>query len=505
MSFLLLSLVCVSAAPAGGALSLPVKEYVLENGLKLLVLPRRQVPQVACQVTYRVGSAYERPGKTGLSHFLEHMMFKGTERIGVVDPEKDKLLMKRLDETVKLIKELRLELSPERLELCRRYAEKPSGEPPAEWEKFKRLEALRKRLASLREEQERNLVSEELWKIYRRAGGTGMNAETGYDSTRYFVKLPSGMEELFFWLEADRMENAVFRQFYPEKEVILEERNQRVEGSPTGRFRERLSSVFFEAHPYRQPVIGYEKDIRALSRDDLYAHYRRYYRPNNAIVTLVGDVEPEKCLELARRYFGKLKAGPPVKEPETYNIPDLGVKRLEVELEAPEQVWILYHTPRDGHPDSYALDLASEVLNGTSGRLYRRLVLKEGLAVRVAAWNWTRKFAGQFAVLAYAAPGADLAQVERVLLEEVEGLATRPPSEEELTRARRRMESYFVRSLESLLETAGLVGSAEVVESWRDLEKYLPRLYKVTAEDVASKVKRYLGPVRTVAVVRRAK
>ncbi len=487
----------------GASIDLPVREYRLHNGLKLLVLPRHHVPQIACQITYLVGSAYEKPGITGISHFLEHLMFKGTERIGVKDLEKDRRLRAELDRTAGRISKLRAQLGEGALKACLLYEREKKGSAPEGWETYLALKKLGERMAQLRKEQDQNIISEELWKRYQQIGGTEMNAQTGYDYTRYYVKLPAGTEELFFFLESDRMENAVFRQFYPEKEVVLQERNQRVDGTPTGRFYERLQSIFFEAHPYRWPVIGYPEDVRAMRREDLRAHYRRYYRPNNAILTLVGDIEPDRALALAERYFGPIQPGPAVERPRIYSVPDLGIKRIEVSAAAQSRVIVLFHTPPEGHPDSYALDLAAGVLDGTVGRLHRRLVLKEKAAIRTAAWNWTRKFAGEFGVMAFAAPGADLSRIEELLLEEVQRLAERLPADEELRRSRLQAEAQFVHELERLMGSADLISRAEALTTWRDVERYLGRLEEVTAERVAAVVKRYLSGERTVGILKR--
>ncbi len=501
------SLLVVTLGLAGGAptqaLHLPVEEYVLENGLKLLVLPRHEVPQVACRITFRVGSVNERAGTTGLSHFLEHMMFKGTSRIGVKDMARDRELMTQLDAIVDQIKALRSRLSVADLTACRTYLGNPVGSHPKGWETYRKVRAASERMEALRTKQDKNLVSEELWNLYQRAGGTDLNAETGHDWTGYRVKLPAGMEELFFWLEADRMENAVFRQFYPEKEVILDERNQTTEGTPAGRFFERLTGVFHEAHPYRYPIVGYEADIRRITREDLYRHYRTYYRPNNAIVTIVGDVDPASVRQLADRYFGGMAPGPPVQLPDTCEGGDLGVKRLEAEAHAADQVVIFFHTPPEGHPDSLSLDVAAGVLTGASGRLNRRLVLGEKVAVLVVAWNYTRTYAGEFGLYAVAAPGADLKTIEELLLEEIENLRRTPPSDEELARGKLTIEARFVRRLETLTGTASLLAGAEAVTSWRDLVTYIPRLQAVTPEKVVDAVTMYLGDVRTVGVLRR--
>ncbi len=480
------ALVLLGAAAAAGetpaeALELPVKEYVLSNGLKLLVLPRRHVPQVVCRLTYRVGSVNERPGITGISHILEHMMFKGTQVIGVKDAEKDRVIMERIDALAGEIA----------------AAQATPG--------HEKLAALKDRFDALRKQQDDNLVPEELWELYRKAGGTDLNAATGNDSTNYYVKLPAGMEELFFWLESDRMAHAVFRQFYPEIGVIREERRQRVEDAPAGRFSEQLNALFFEAHPYRWPIIGYDEDIARVAPRDLAEYFGVYYRPNNAHVTIVGDVDPDACFDLASRYFGRIARGPDVPPPPICSPRGVGEIRVRAEAPAPDRVVVYYHTPPEGHPDSLVMDCASEILNGSAGRLHKALVLKDKLAVRVMAYNFTRTHGGLFGLVALAAPGADLAAVEAALLAQAEGLAKNPPDAAELARAKIQFEAHFVMQLGTLMGTAALIADAEATTSWRDVATYLPRLRRVTAEDIAGGVRKYLGAVRTIGVLTRTK
>ena len=499
----LIAAMLTAALPAADV-ALPVQEYRLENGLTLLVLPRRHVPQVVCRITYRVGSVHERSGITGISHVLEHMMFKGTARIGVVDADRDAALMAGIDALVAEYRRRADAMPREALDACRRYEETPQGDPPEAWRAYEEMRAVFERLKAARAQQDENLKPEELWELYRAAGGTEINAGTGHDATSYFLKLPAGMEELFFWLESDRMEHAVFRQFEPERDVIIEERRQRIDDAPGGRFNERLNGIFFEAHPYRWSIIGYEDDIRRVTREDLERHYRTYYRPRHAFITIVGDVEPARCLELTRRYFGSLHSGPDVPAPAIGLPEDLGEKRLEAEAPAPDRVLFYHHTPPEGHPDSLPLDVAAEILSGASGRLHRRLVLEERAAVRTGAWNWTRRYAGVFMTYALAAPDADLKRIETLLDEALASLATAPPDDEEIQRAVLGFEAQFVKQLETLMGTSELIAHAHTVTSWRDIETYLLRLRRVTREDIVGAVRKHLSGARTVGVLRRA-
>ncbi|MBI4007621.1 MAG: insulinase family protein, partial [Planctomycetes bacterium] len=184
-------------------LKLDVKEHVLKNGLKVLMIEKHDVPIFSAILTYKVGSVNEHPGITGVSHLLEHMMFKGTKLFGTKDYEAEEPIIKKIDK-------LELQL----------IEEKAKGKG-ADTEKIKKIED---ELAKLFEKQREYIVADEMWSIYLRYGGTGLNASTANDNTNYYVSLPSNKLELWAFIESDRMQNLVLREFYPERDVVMEER-----------------------------------------------------------------------------------------------------------------------------------------------------------------------------------------------------------------------------------------------------------------------------------------
>ncbi len=243
------------------------------------------MPNASCALAYDVGSVNERVGQTGMAHYLEHMMFKGTEKMGVKDLALDAKLREALDGV--LAETVRLEDGP------------PSPEVAA------RLEALNAERSKLIEEQKQNLEINHLFTIYREAGSTFTNAMTGHDWTTYIAALPPEKVELFFWVEADRLQNCIFRQFHAEKDVVREERRM-YENRPGALFREAVQSAVFGAHPYAHPILGYHEDLRELTREELREFFSTYYAPDNAVLMVGGDVEPERIFALAERYFGSI-------------------------------------------------------------------------------------------------------------------------------------------------------------------------------------------------------
>ena len=281
----LLSLAVFSLA---AGMNLDVKEHTLSNGMKILMVKKPGVPRVVCHVYFRVGSINERPGITGSAHVHEHLMFKGTKTIGVTDFEKDAAIDRRIDELMMNV-----------------YKEKY-------WKKDgdkAKIDAWQKEAEGLMAEEKQYTINNDLWNIYVNNGGTGLNASTGEESTGYYVTLPANKVELQMLLESDRMMNAFFREFYSEKNVIMEERRLS-ENSPGSLFEEQVNAAFFTASPYHWDVIGWMDDLRKMTKEDLVDFHNRYYVPNNAVGVYVGDFEYDNIIALAEKIFRPHPPGP---------------------------------------------------------------------------------------------------------------------------------------------------------------------------------------------------
>ena len=270
-----------------------VIEHTLDNGLKLLMVERHEVPRVVCHIYFKVGSVYEHPGITGISHFHEHMMFKGTRMMGVTDYEEDRALDEKIDALMDKIYE----------------------------EKYRKRDGNKEKIASwqaeadrLMEKEKQYIIKDDLWEYYMKNGGTGLNASTGQETTGYYVTLPSNKVELQMLLESDRMVHPVFREFYSEKEVVREERRLS-ENRPGYFFREQLNATFYAASPYAWSVVGWDVDLRKVTRQDMIDYNRKYYVPNNAVAVYVGDIDPDEIIALADRYFGSI---PGARSPSRY-------------------------------------------------------------------------------------------------------------------------------------------------------------------------------------------
>ena len=436
-------LVLVLCAFAVAAQKVPVQEIVLDNGMRLLLVPRKGDPNVAAGWIAHVGSVNERPGITGISHLFEHMMFKGTKTIGT----------KNIDENLKLIKEMdavRAELRKEQeaLILKARLGEiTDAKDPKYRSERHKELLA---KFDELTKREKDLMVKDEFDRIYTTAGGSGMNAGTSNDFTVYFINVPANKLELWFWMESDRMRNPVFREFYSERDVVHEERRLRTDSTPTGKFNEQYDSMFWQSSPYGWPVVGWPSDLEGITREEALDYFAVNYAPNNLTACLVGDIDPARAKELAQQYFGRLPRGPRPPEPvRTSEMPQLAEKRMVAYAETVPQVRIRYHTVAEGHPDDYVLDILGSLLNGRTGRLYKSLVLQQGVANSAGAGQDSRKYEGLFEVSGVAKPGKTPEEVEQALYKELERLQKELVDANELQKVKNQYAANNFRSIQA--------------------------------------------------------
>lgn len=468
-----LALVILPGPPAARAeipFRVDVAERRLPNGLTLLMVEHRQAPVVSCSVFYRVGSADEEPGRTGISHLLEHMMFKGTRTVGTRDWAAEKPLLDRIEALHERIAEL----------------ERAGGDAGE-------VSRLRGELAEAKRRAAALVVSNELWKLYMASGAEDLNAGTGRDRTQYFCSLPANRIELWMAIESDRMRNAVFREFHREKQVVLEERRLTVDDSPGGAFWEQLFATAFIAHPYRWPVIGWKSDIEHLTLPAVEEWYRRHYSPNNAIVVVAGDIRPDEVAAMAERYFGPIPPQPPPPPVVTREPPQRGPREARLALDASPRIALAFHTPAVESDDVIALDVLENILSsGRTSRLYRRLVEEKKVAVSASASCAPSRYPFLFIVHAIPRRPCTTDDVRRALRKELDALAKEPVTDWELAKARNQIEADFVRGLESASELASVVGTYEAIDRWDYVNRYIPRIRAVTQLDIVRVAAAYL-------------
>ncbi len=471
-------------------LSDQVIERTLPNGLKVLMVRRPEAPLIRCILAYRVGSVNERPGITGISHFHEHMMFKGTRSMGIKPGTlaKDDEYNRRIDA---LMDQVAAEES------------KVEGRDEA------KLAALEKQVSELIDrEKKETIVSEEIWGAYQQAGGTGINASTGQEMTQYYVTLPKNALELYLALEADRMVNPVFREFYSERDVITEERRQS-ENRPGFFFQEQLNATFYSASPYRWQVVGWMSDISRVTKQEMMAYRQQYYRPDNATLVLAGDLDPDTVMPLVRKYFGPIASKGPSPRvrteeptPEYYHrtiSPNFKApfieKRVTGRAAASPQVTLLFHIPPIWHDDLPALYMLGRVMSARTGKVYMDLVEKRQQAASFMAAASNSEYDGRFQVSAAGREvrgelAVPLDQVEKELWGYVEDAKVTPADADLLQRVRNSVEAQYLQSLAGT-GVASALASMETAYRWQHLEDQFKARMAVTPDDMMRVAKKY--------------
>ena len=466
---------------------LRVEEHVLSNGMKLLLVPRRDEPVVSGGWVAKVGSANERPGITGISHLFEHMMFKGTEAIGSKEPARDQKLMAEQERVRGLMRDEEAKMRS----ALRRGEIDDVAKPESKTPRYKELE---KEFDALVKEQRDLLVKNEFDRIYTKQGASGMNASTNSDLTQYFITVPKNKLELWMWMESDRLKAPVFREFYSERDVVFEERRLRTESTPTGRLDEAFEEMFWHGHPYTWPVIGYPSDISAITKADADAYYALFYAPNNITAILVGDFDPKETVAAAERYFGRIPRGknPP---PEMTSLPPKweAEMRFNGEADTNPQVGVNWHTVPFQHKDSYALQVLAQLLNGRTGRLYKAMVVGDGaVATNVTAGAFSRKYAGEFGVEAQVKDGKTPEDAEKAIYVELERIKKDPVPAEELQKVKNNFAAQVFRSLQSNMGILYQLMGNEGRGDWKEFNEGPKRVQAVTSEDVRRVARTYL-------------
>lgn len=461
-----------------------VTEFTLDNGLHFIII-QRDVAPVASFVTFvDVGSVNEPVNNTGVAHIFEHMVFKGSRDIGTTDWEEEQELIDAMDEVYQ--------------EWLR---EKYSATPDEE-----RMTELMARFEEYKEAASDYVITNQFDEIVSGEGATGLNAFTSADATGYFYSLPQNRAELWFSLEADRFKNPVFREFYEEKEVIMEERRMRTDSNPVGRLIEEFLSVAFSAHPYRNPVIGWPSDITATTIRDLERFYDDYYSPENFTIAIAGDVDPEQMREFAELYFGDISAGEPAPIVRTVEPDQRGERRFIIEEESQPYFLAGYHTVDQLHPDFAALQLLGSIIaEGRTSRLYRRMVQDEELALAIQAFNGYpgTKYPGMFITFAVPNMGVELSVIEETIDEEIQKVKEGDIQQEELDRVLTNARANLVRSLNSNMGLALSLAETRAQQGdWRRVFTYMDDLQSVTLEDLQRVANTYLVPdQRTVGMI----
>jgi zinc protease len=409
-----------------------VADFTLANGLELVVIPDHRAPVVTHMIWYKVGAADETPGKSGLAHFLEHLMFKGT-------------------------------------------AKNPTG-------KFSQVVA--------------------------RIGGQE-NAFTSQDYTGYYQRVPSDQLKTVVEFEADRMTGLQLTDdvVLPERNVILEEQNQRIGNNPRARLGEQIDAALYLNNPYGKPVIGWRHEMEELSRDDAIGFYRRFYAPNNAVVVIAGDVDPAKARALVEETYGKVPRHnnlPPrirAQEPPPVAARSLTLADARAEIPTLQREYLVPSFATSKRGESMALEVLAHILgSGSNSRLYRGLVVDKQVAVAANAWyDASTLDLSKFAIGGSPRPGVTLTQLEAETDAIVVEVIAKGVTAEELERAKTRLIADAVYALDNQASMARWYGTAMTTgASVNDVKNWPDRIRAVTAEQVQDAARQWLDKRRSV-------
>jgi zinc protease len=405
-----------------------IRTETLPNGLRVFLKPVPNSPVVTTMVAYKVGAADEDLDQTGLSHYLEHLMFKGT----------DKLMPGDID---------RLTLS----------------------------------------------------------NGGANNAYTSEDLTNYHFDFAADRWEKALEIEADRMRNLRIddkHEFQQEKGAVIEELARNEDEPWDLEFKAILPLLFGKTSPYGHPVIGEREHVRGATAAIIQKHYDKWYHPNNAALVIVGGFDPDKALAKIKELFGPLPKG---HLPERKTLPAVKLER-PARLEMPSKfevprLLLGFNTVAMDHADYHALDVIQGLLSGgKTARLYKKLVEGEEVANEVGSFNSAGRYPGWFAVHVELLKGKDRAQVEKLVLQELQRLGDKPASAAELKRVQQALVADFIFGRESVHNLADSIARGVTVTDLDFLKKYLPRIKAVTAEEVQKVARKYFDPKQAVVV-----
>ncbi len=457
-------------------------EFTLDNGLKFLVLERHEVPVVSFHIHADVGSVDEVKGITGLAHLFEHMAFKGTKTIGTKNYEAEAKAMARMDELFDAIKAERRKTVPD----------------------LAHLQQLQKQFDAAQAEAQKHIEHDEYEDVYQKEGCSFFNAFTSQDYTCYIVSLPSNKVELWMSLESDRFANPVLREFYKERDVVMEERRM-MENNPRGRLWEEFQAIAYLAHPYGESVVGHMSDLQTLTRREAKAFFKQYYCPSNLTIAMAGDVDPRNVRKLAEKYFGVIPSGPKPEPVETTEPPQRGGRRVVIEDPSQPYVMIGYHQPNINHPDSVVFLAIGRIMGtGRTSRLHKSLVKDKKIAISVSSSPSGNKYPSLFTFSAMPARDHTGQECEQAIYAEIERLKAELVSPEELKKAKTGVRAELIRQLDSNFMLALQLAFFDVLTGdWRNLFRELDKIERVTAEDIQRVAREYFtSKNRSVGIIK---
>jgi predicted Zn-dependent peptidase len=461
----------------------------LNNGLTAIICERPEAPVFSFFTHVDAGSVQDPMGKTGLAHMFEHMAFKGTGKIGSKDYAQEKLALQKVEQAYAAYL---------------RERDKPIGRDE---QKLKQLE---KAWQDAIAEAQKYVKPNEFSQILDSNGVEGMNASTNEDETSYYYSLPANRLELWAYLESERFLHPVMREFYKERNVVIEERRLRTDSNPIGRLLEQFVTAAYRAHPYHRPTIGWMDDLNSFSATDAQDFFHQYYIPSNMVVAVVGDVKATQAMPIIEKYFERIPSQEKPDERTTAEPPQNSERRVVLQ-EMSQPIYLEgYHRPDYRSKDDAVYDALADLLSsGRTSRLYRALVRDKKIASDSAGFTGLpgNKYPHMFAFYAIPLPGHKPEEMADAIHTEIERLKNEDISDDELKMIKTRSKANLIRSLDS---NPGLALQLALYQSryddWRELFYTVDRIEKVTKADIrriASQT--FTATNRTVGIIETAR
>ena len=457
----------------------------LDNGLTVVICERPEAPVFSFFTHVDAGSVQDPLGQTGLAHMFEHMAFKGTDKIGTKDYAAEKVALEKVEQTYAAY-------------IAER--DKPVGRDE------KKLKDLEKAWKDAVAEADKYVKPNEFPQIVEINGGEDLNANTSDDETNYFYSFPENRLELWAYLESERFLHPVMREFYKERNVVIEERRMRVDSNPIGRLLEQFTTAAFQAHEYHRPTIGWMSDLNSFSATDAKTFFDEYYIPSNMVVTVVGDVKASETLPIIEKYFGRIPSRPRPDERTTTEPPQNAERRVVLQDMSQPLYLEGYHRPDYRSPDDAVYDAIADLMSsGRTSRLYRALVRDKKIAADSAGFTGLpgNKYPHLFAFYAFPLPGHKPEEMADAIHVEIEKLKNEDISDEELKMIKTRAKANLIRSLGS---NEGLANNLALYQAryddWRELFRSVDRIDKVTKADIRRVANQTFVPTnRTVGII----
>jgi len=485
---LILFLTALAAAQDVASFEKRITVKQLPNGLTILICERPEAPVFSFFTMVDAGSAQDPMGKTGLAHMFEHMAFKGTDKVGTTDYAAEKPALEKVETA---------------------YAAYIAERDKSVGRDETKLKQLEKGWKDAIAEADKYVVPNQFGKIIEQSGGQDLNAFTDYDETAYHYSLPANRLELWAYLESERFLHPVLREFYKERNVVIEERRLRTDSNPTGRLLEQFNAAAFEAHPYHRPTVGWMSDLNSFSATDAKRFFNEYYVPANIVVAVAGDVKASQVMPILEKYFSRLPASHKPDETTTTEPPQNSERKVVLREKSQPLYLEGYHRPDYRTKDDAVYDAITDLMSeGRTSRLYRALVRDKKIASFSAGFSGLpgTKYPHLFAFYAFPLPGHTTQEVADGIHVEIERLKKEDISDDELKMIKTRTKANLIRGL---AENEGLATQLAIYQTrygdWRELFRSVDRIDKVTKADIRRVANEtFTDTNRTVGVIETA-